>query len=132
VVGTLIRSVPLSDAALDVLNQLGTEGIYENIFVTAKGIPYTTVHKVWGRIRRKAKVPKLRLHDLRHCNASWMVSQGISLFVVQEILGHSDPKVTMRYSHVANKTMLEASNKASDYIRAAMPLNTGVTESKIM
>jgi integrase len=120
-----IRSVPLSDAALDVLNQLATEGMYEDVFVTAKGLPYTTVHKVWGRIRRKAGVPKLRLHDLRHCNASWMVSQGISLFIVQEILGHSDPKITMRYSHVANKTMLEASNKASDFIRAAMPLNAG-------
>jgi integrase len=123
-----IRSVPLSDAALDVLNQLSTEGIYEDVFVTAKGLPYTTVHKVWGRIRRKAKVPKLRLHDLRHCNASWMVSQGISLFIVQEVLGHSDPKVTMRYSHVANKTMLEASNKASDFIKAAMPLNTSALE----
>lgn len=120
-----IRSVPLSDAALDVLNQLSTEGVYEDVFVTAKGKPFSTVHKVWGRIRRRANVPKLRLHDLRHCNASWMVSQGISLFIVQEILGHSDPKITMRYSHVANKTMLEASNKASDFIRAAMPLNIG-------
>lgn len=122
-----IRSVPLSDMSLSVLNQLSTEGRHEYLFVNeATGKPYTTIHKVWGRIRRKAGVPKLRLHDLRHCNASWMVSQGISLFIVQEILGHSDPKITMRYSHVANKTMLEASNKASDFIKAAMPVNVAI------
>jgi integrase len=118
-----IRSVPLSDAALDVLNQLKTEGKYEYLFINEQtGKPYTTIHKVWERLRRKAGLSKLRLHDLRHCNASWMVSSGISLFIVQEILGHSDPKVTMRYAHVASKTMLEASNTASAVIKASMPV----------
>jgi len=122
-----IRSVPLSEMSLMVLNQLTTEGRHDYLFVNkATDKPYTTIHKVWGRIRRKAGLPKLRLHDLRHCNASWMVSQGISLYIVQEILGHSDPKITMRYSHVANKTLLDASNKASDFIKAAMPINVAI------
>ena len=119
-----IRSVPLSDAAMDVINQLQTEGHYEYLFVNAKtGLPYTTVQKVWCRLKRAAGVSKMRLHDLRHCNASYMVSSGVSLFVVQDILGHSDPKITMRYSHVASDTKLNASNTASAIIKAAMPFN---------
>ena len=118
-----IRSVPLSDAAMDVINQLQTEGKYDYLFVNVEtGKPYTNIHKAWHRMRLKAGLPTLRLHDLRHCNASWMVSSGISLFVVQEILGHSDPKVTMRYSHVANQTKLDASNTASAIIKASMPV----------
>ena len=119
-----IRSVPLSEAAMDVINQLNTENMYEYLFVNEKtGLPYTTVHKVWCRLKAKAGLPKMRLHDLRHCNASWMVSSGISLYIVQDILGHSDPKITMRYSHVASDVKLNASNTASAIMKAAMPLN---------
>lgn len=46
-----------------------------------------------------AKVKNLRFHDLRHTAATRMVSLGIDLVVVQEILGHADLKTTMRYSH---------------------------------
>ena len=126
-----IRSVPLSDAAMDVINQLQTEGHYDYLFVNTKtGLPYTTVQKVWCRLKRKAGLSKMRLHDLRHCNASYMVSSGVSLYVVQDILGHSDPKITMRYCHVASDTKLSASNTASAIIKAAMPFN--ITVGKIM
>ncbi len=128
-----IRSVPLSDAALDVINQLDSAGTSEYLFISPKsGLPFTTIQKVWCRIKSKAGLPKLHLHDLRHCNASWMVSAGVSLFVVQDILGHSDPKITMRYSHVASETKLKASNTASEIIRASMPFNLGAVEVKPM
>lgn len=109
-----MRSVPLNDSALHVLDQLDTEGEFTHVFMNKqRRMPYTTIAKVWGRLRIKAGLPKLRIHDLRHAYASLLVSSGRTLYEVQQILGHSDPKVTMRYSHLSSKTLQEAAASAS-------------------
>ncbi len=53
-------------------------------------------------------LPDLRIHDLRHSAASFMINAGIDLFAVGRVLGHADHKSTMRYSHLANDTLLAA------------------------
>ena len=116
-----IRSVPLNDSAIDVLNQLDTEGNFEHLFINKQtGEPYTTIHKVWGRLRGKAGLPHLRIHDLRHQYASFLVNSGRTLYEVQQILGHSDPSVTQRYAHLSTKALQDAANSASVIIRGAM------------
>lgn len=109
-----MRSVPLNDSALEVLDQLDTEGKFAHLFINSKtGKPYTTIMKVWSRLRIKAGLPELRLHDLRHQFASFLVNSGRSLYEVQQILGHSDPSVTTRYAHLSSKSLQEAANSAS-------------------
>lgn len=116
-----VRAVPLNDAALDILNQLDTQGEFEHLFINRQtGEPYTTISKVWGRLRSKAGLPHLRIHDLRHQYASFLVNSGQSLYTVQQILGHSDPSVTQRYAHLSTKALQEAANSASVAIRGAM------------
>nr|NJM04825.1 site-specific integrase [Desulfobacula sp.] len=44
---------------------------------------------------------RVTFHTLRHTCASWMVMQGVSLYLVQQVLGHSTIQVTERYSHLA-------------------------------
>ena len=62
-----LRRVPLNDSALDVLADLHTEVDYEYLFVNRRtGKPYVAIAKVWSRLRGKAGLPHLRLHDLRH------------------------------------------------------------------
>ncbi len=115
-----IRSVPLNDSAIDVLGQLDTKDKFDYLFVNLKTAkPFTAVHKVWQRLREKAGLPRLRIHDLRHQYASFLVNSGRTLFEVQQILGHSDPKVTMRYSHLSSKALQDAANSASIAIKAA-------------
>lgn len=107
------RSIPLNDSALWVLAQLDSKEKSDYLFpspVTAK--PYTAFTYQWYRIRKLAGL-NLRIHDLRHSFASFLVSNGRSLFEVQQILGHSDPKVTMRYAHLSAKTLQDASNAGS-------------------
>ncbi len=116
-----LRSVPLNDTAIDVLNQLDTENGFDYLFINKKtGKPYTTIQKVWNRLRKKAGVPHLRIHDLRHQFASFLVNSGRTLYEVQQILGHSTHKVTERYSHLSTKTLQSAAASASDRLNSAM------------
>lgn len=112
-----VRSVPLNDSALDVLNTLKTE--VGHLFVSSKtGKPFTTIHKVWERLRTEAGLTHLRIHDLRHQYASFLVNSGRTLYEVQQILGHSYPAVTQRYAHLSTKSLQDAANSASEMIKA--------------
>jgi site-specific recombinase XerD len=122
-----MRPVPLNDTAIEVLNQLDTEGQYEHLFINKKTKkPYVNIAKVWERLRAKAGLPHLRLHDLRHQAASNLINSGSSLYIVQQILGHSDPSVTQRYAHLSMKSLNDASDNASAIIKGAMKQETTV------
>lgn len=100
-----IRVVPLNDSALDGLAELDTEGEFDGLFVNRQtGKPYTTIMKVWSRLRLKAGLPHFRIHDLRHMYASFLVNAGFSLFCVQQVLGHADSATSARYSHLSVAT----------------------------
>ena len=119
-----MRPVPLNETALNVLSQLDTEGKYEYLFINKKTEkPYVSIAKVWEKLRSKAGLPHLRLHDLRHQAASNLINSGSSLYIVQQILGHSDPSVTQRYAHLSMKTLNDASDNASDIIKSAMKVS---------
>ena len=108
------RSVPLNDAALEVLESVGTQGAYEYVFPNKRTQgPYTRFGHAWNRLRANAGLPHLRLHDLRHQYASFLVNSGRSLYEVQQILGHSSPTVTQRYAHLSTKSLQEAASAAS-------------------
>lgn len=50
---------------------------------------------------KRAGIPNFHWHDLRHTFASRMVMAGVDIRTVQEILGHADIKMTMRYAHLS-------------------------------
>ena len=116
-----MRPVPLNDTAIEVINQLNTEGVYEYLFINKKTKkPYVNIAKIWDKIRTKAGLPNLRIHDLRHQAASNLINSGSSLYIVQQILGHSDPIITQRYAHLSMKSLNDASDSASAIIKGAM------------
>ena len=53
-------------------------------------------------------MPELRVHDLRHSLASFLVNSGRNIYEVMQILGHSDIHTTQRYSHLSQSTLLDA------------------------
>ncbi len=116
-----VRSVPLNASAIEVLDRLDTEGSHEYLFVNGRfGRPYTNTHKVWRQLRALAGLPHLRIHDLRHQYASFLVNSGRTLYEVQQILGHSDPSVTQRYAHLSKRSLQDAADSADDIISKAM------------
>jgi site-specific recombinase XerD len=76
---------------------------------------------VWAELRAKAGLDHVRIHDLRHQFASFLVNDGNSLYAVQQILGHSDPSVTQRYAHLSTKALQEAASSASVAMRSSVP-----------
>jgi site-specific recombinase XerD len=72
--------------------------------------PLVSVFCAWNTVRKAAGIPELRMHDLRHSFASFLVNSGRSLYEVQRLLGHYDPKVTMRYAHLSQDSLVDAAN----------------------
>jgi integrase len=110
-----LKSLPLNASALWVIEQLDSREKSAFLFPSpVTGKPYTTITRAWYLIRVTAGLPNnIRLHDLRHTFASRLVSAGRSLFEVQTLLGHSDPRVSQRYAHLSLKRAQEASNAAA-------------------
>ncbi|MBS0333963.1 MAG: site-specific integrase, partial [Proteobacteria bacterium] len=103
------RYVPLSSDALAIVATLpryrGCPWLVPNP-ETLK--PFVSIRHAWVRAIRVAKLPGLRIHDLRHSAASFMVNSGIDLFAVGKVLGHASYQSTQRYSHLAQDTLLAA------------------------
>jgi integrase len=103
------RRVPLSGPAIEVIKGLveipGCPWLLPN---PDTKLPYNTIKRAWTTARDEAKLPGLRLHDLRHSAASFMANGGVDLFTIGRILGHADHQSTMRYSHLANDTLMAA------------------------
>lgn len=73
------------------------------VFATGLGTPLEpgNLRRAWLPITRKAGVPGLRIHDLRHAHATLMLGQGVHPKVVSERLGHASIAITLdTYSHV--------------------------------
>lgn len=105
------RHIALSDAALALLKALPREeGIPWVFFNPRTRKPPVSIFYAWDTIRKRAGLAELRLHDLRHSFASFLVNAGRSLYEVQKLLGHHDPKVTMRYAHLSPGAMIDAAN----------------------
>ncbi|HVN90882.1 MAG TPA: site-specific integrase, partial [Candidatus Binataceae bacterium] len=75
------------------------------------------LYRDFRRVLKKAGLPPIRLHDLRHSAAALMLSQDVPLKTIQEILGHSSISVTAGfYAHVGE----QLKHKAADAIDAAL------------
>lgn len=103
------RRLPLSPAATFVLKAIPK--VSSNPYVIAgikSGQHCTDLQKPWRRIRMKAGIPHVRIHDLRHTFASHAVMAGHPLPIVGRLLGHTQIQTTMRYAHLADKEVAMA------------------------
>lgn len=110
------RAVALPPAVIDELRRIRAEQEevkpmlgdrycdHDLIFCQPDGKPehaHNIVARDFHPTCERAKVPRVRFHDLRHLHASHLARAGVPIKVVQERLGHASPAFTMRvYQHV--------------------------------
>jgi len=113
--------IPLGAAALEVLAALPRlDGNPYVLFGEKPGHHLVGLPRAWARIRTRAGLADVRLHDLRHSFASVGAAAGMGLPIVGKLLGHRDPKTTARYAHIADDPARAAANRISGQIEAAM------------
>ncbi len=111
------KVIPLSQGALDMLrcrSGNGSEYVFPN---PETGRPLQHFYGTWNRIRRRAGLADVRIHDLRHSYASFLVNSGRSLYEVQKLLGHADISTTQKYAHLTKSTLQEATEIVSKLLR---------------
>jgi integrase len=94
----------------------------ERVFQRAEGGDYhpERVSDAFGRILRTARLPKIRLHDLRHTHATLALRAGVSPKVISERLGHHTPEFTMhQYAHVLPGMQAEAAAQIATLVATA-------------
>jgi integrase len=120
------KVVPLGAPALALLTELSqTEGNPYVLPGTIAGRHFVGLPRVWERLRKRAELPGVRLHDLRHSFASAGAAAGDSLLVIGKLLGHHDAKTTARYAHLADDPLKAAADRISTQIAAAMATEGG-------
>ena len=119
--------VPLTSAAAEVL--AGIARFPDNPWVITGRKPGTRlVHLTdhWYRLRARAGLDDVRLHDLRHSYASRALALGESLTMIGRLLGHNKVATTARYAHLARDTEKISAGRVGDSISAhIMPEHSG-------
>lgn len=98
-----IRSVPMHPVVETILNPYAMLADDQRVFTRSRNMTHSLRFTA-----KKAGVKEIRFHDLRHSFASNLVMQGVPIFDVQKLLGHSTIAMTERYSHLAPNYLHES------------------------
>jgi integrase len=127
-----LHRVPLSADAIELLTAMRADAEPDatHLFpsrINARG--GVDIRRPWERLclaaglAEKAKDGRIkttiRFHDLRHSFASLLASSGRSLPIIGQLLGHTQAQTTMRYAHLADEPLREATNRVGKRIREA-------------
>jgi len=112
---------PLGTAALTLLQQIEQTEDSEFVFPADTGEGYFQGTKTpWARAIRKAALPGVTPHTLRHTIGSTAISTGEAMALTGAILGHSNPRSTAIYAHIQHEPSRKAANRVSKKIAAAL------------
>ncbi len=110
------RKIPMNSMVSEALQ--GIKDNSEYVFCNPEtGEPYHSIKTSFSKALKRAGLEGVRFHDLRHTAATMMVTSGVDIVTVQQILGHSDIKMTARYTHPTTETKMNAVNSLEMQIR---------------
>ncbi|TPJ13733.1 site-specific integrase [Mesorhizobium sp. B2-7-3] len=115
---------PLGAAAVTLLESLPREAGSAFVFPAERGDSYFQgTKRIWAKAIKKAKLPGVTPHTLRHTIGSTAISTGEALALTGAILGHSNPRSTAIYAHVQNDPSRRAASRVAKKIAAALAGN---------
>ena len=115
------RVIHLGQPAIDVLEKIARVETNPWVIVgTLPGARLTDLQPFWQRVRARAGLKDVRIHDLRHTFASAAVASGQGLPMIGKLLGHTQVQTTARYAHLASATVKTAASDVSAEIAASL------------
>jgi integrase len=126
------RQIPINDRLAEVFREVrrGNQLKSEFVFCDFQGRRFYAVKRSFTSACRRAGIEDFRFHDLRHTFASRLVMRGASLKAVQELLGHADLKMTMRYAHLSQEHLRDSVNLLNDLPSGKQMVNTSPKSQK--
>jgi len=130
---TSIRSLTVGEDTIDVLKEqkvritseredIKVKNLWKEmdmVFPSTIGTPIdpTNLLKKFRKLLKKAGLPRLRFHDLRHTSASLMLNNGVDVLVASRRLGHSKPSITLDvYGHLLNSVQDKVASKMDELV----------------
>ena len=118
------RTLPLSADAISVLmQQRGKTGNSEWVFPSPTGGPMSpdSVLHMLQRVLKRAELPRIRFHDLRHTFATMALQNGVDVKTVSSMLGHYSAGFTLdTYAHVTTDAQLKAAQTMGSILSRAV------------
>ena len=113
------KTIHLSPLAVEVIKSIPKVGDW--VIAGAKpDKPYVRLNHAWDKVRERAKVEDVRLHDVRHSFASMAAARGFSLPMIGKLLGHKHAATTQRYAHLQVDVAASANDDVAGAIAEAM------------
>ena len=113
------RTVWLSQPARNVLDGLDRSGQW--VFPAPRGRGPRNkgwLERFWDEVRAETGLRGVRLHDLRHTHASVALRQGETVLTIARLLGHRNPETTLKYTHLADKMVMDAAETVGTVLEA--------------
>lgn len=113
--------VPLSESAIEILKSIPALENNEFIIVGKNhGSHLVNISKAWTRIKKRAGVDDVRLHDLRRTTGSWLAQTGNSLHLIGKVLNHRSSNTTKIYARFAQDHVRDALEEHGEKIKSFM------------
>lgn len=111
-----LRKVDLPTSIVKILKSIPKTSEY--VFCDECGLPFSskTVFGNWKKILTNSGIEYKKFHSLRHTYATMLLTKGVDLKTVQDLMGHSDITITQIYLHVLPKTKVDAVNRLNDIL----------------
>ena len=113
------RTVWLSQPARNVLD--GLDRIGQWVFPAPRGREPRNkgwLEGFWDEVRAENGLRGVRLHDLRHTHASVALRHGETVLTIARLLGHRNPETTLKYTHLADKMVMDAAETVGTVLEA--------------
>ena len=109
------RKIKLDDRLWhDLQPLLGAEGGY--LFGGEEGLPPTVIDRIFKNAIKASGVPPIRIHDLRHSHATWLINNGVNVVAVSKRLGHATIEQTLKtYTHLLASSDQQMMDKINSY-----------------
>jgi len=106
------RDLMINQIVVDILRKIEKHDDSEYVFPAVRGSGYYQgTPKVWREIRTEAKIPQIRVHDLRHNFATSMASDGMTGLMIKNVMKHKQLSSTERYTHIYSDPQRQATDQ---------------------